>query len=162
MIHEMLYQSKDLGSIDFSAYIRNLVSNISGNYGITNVNTVIDVEDLFLNMETSIPLGLVISELVSNSLKHAFPDKSPGKLTIKLQKHNNDNFELTIADDGVGFPADVDFRNNESSLGLRLVNSLVNQLNGTIELESENEGLLEHPGTKFIIIFKELIYKERI
>ncbi len=154
MIHEMLYQSKDLGSIDLSSYIRNLVSNLSGSYGVINVQSIIDVEEIYLNMETSIPLGLIISELVSNSLKYAFPENRQGKLTISLLKLE-DQYELIIKDDGIGFPEDVDFRNNESSLGLRLVNSLVTQLDGNIELDRSE-------GTEFTITFKELKYKERI
>lgn len=154
MIHEMLYQSEDLSSIDFSIYIRNLVFNLSGSYGIINVDSKISVEDVFLNMETSIPLGLIISELVSNSFKYAFPENKPGELNISL-KNKDKHLELIIEDDGIGFPEDVDFRNIESSLGLRLVNSLVNQLDGTIELDRSH-------GTKFTITFKELKYKKRI
>ncbi len=88
-----------------------------------------------LNIETGIPCGLIISELVSNSLKHAFPQGREGELQISLQTYDN-KYELIISDDGVGFPEDLDYRNTES-LGLQLVNSLVNQVNGELETPSE-------------------------
>lgn len=155
MIHEMLYQSTDLSHIDFSDYIRNMVSNLFHTYGVKNrITTVTDVKKAFLNVETSVPLGLIISELVSNSLKYAFPGDRGGKLLVSL--HGKDEkFELIIEDDGVGLPENFDFRNVETSLGLRLVNSLVNQLDGSIELDKSN-------GTKFIIRFCELEYQERM
>lgn len=154
MLHEMLYQSKDLSHINFSNYIRSLTSNLFNSYGIQNrIKPVIDIEQVFMNIETSVPCGLIISELVSNSLKYAYPDNATGKLLILLQSHGKD-FELIVSDDGVGFPEDLDFRNT-GSLGLKLVNTLVLQLDGTIELDRSQ-------GTKFTIKFKELKYKERI
>lgn len=107
-----------------------------------------------LNIETSIPLGLIISELVSNSLKYAFPDERAGEIRISLQYHDKD-FELIITDNGIGLPEDIDFRNVNSSLGLRLVNSLINQLDGTIELDRSQ-------GTEYTIRFKELEYEKRV
>lgn len=154
MIHEMLYLSKDLNSINFSAYLRNLVSNLRDSYGIKNLQSIIDVDETYLNMETSVPLGLIISELVSNSLKHAFPDKKPGELTISLQSEE-DQFKLIIKDNGIGLPEDLDFTNIKSTLGLKLVHSLINQIDGTIELDKSH-------GTKYTITFQELQYKERI
>jgi PAS domain S-box-containing protein len=155
MIHEMLYQSKDINRINFSDYTRNLFYNLWDSYGIKNtIKSSIDIDEIFLNIETSIPLGLIISELVSNSLKYAFPDDESGEICISLKKVN-DEFELIISDDGVGFPEDVDFTNVESSLGLQLVNSLVGQLNGSIKLDKSH-------GTRFTIQFAELKYKERI
>ena len=105
-------------------------------------------------METAVPCGLIISELVSNSLKYAYPDDMIGELNISLKSLKNE-LELIIRDDGVGFPEDLDFRNINLSLGLKLVNSLVKQLDGTIELDSSR-------GTEFTIKFKELEYKQRI
>jgi len=155
MLHELLYQSKDLSHINFSDYIINLVSYLTDSYGIKNrITPVINVDNIFMNMETAVPCGLIISELVSNSLKYAYPDESAGELNISLQSLKN-KLELIISDDGVGFPEDLDFRYIESSLGLKLVNSLVKQLDGTIKLDRSQ-------GTKFIIIFKELKYKKRI
>ncbi|OPY26602.1 MAG: aerobic respiration control sensor protein ArcB [Methanobacterium sp. PtaU1.Bin242] len=156
LIHEMLYQSKDISSIDFSDYIRNLIYSLFTSYGVkTNIKPMISVEETFLNIETSIPLSLLISELVSNSLKYAFPQRKNGEISISLHSQNN-HYKLIISDNGVGLPPEIDFKNVKSSLGLRLVNSLVNQLDGTIELDRN------HPGTKFIINFKELKYEKRV
>jgi two-component system, sensor histidine kinase PdtaS len=155
MIHEMLYQSKDLSHINFSDYIRSLVSNLFHSYNVKNTATpIINVEQISLNIETAVPCGLIISELVSNSLKYAYPEDATGELFISLESHDN-GYKLVISDNGIGFPEKLDFKNVESSLGLQLVNSLVNQLDGTIELDRSN-------GTKFTIKFKELKYKERI
>jgi two-component sensor histidine kinase len=152
IIHEMLYQSKDLNYINFSDYIRNMVTNLFDSYGAKNTLLEINVEEIYLNIETSVPLGLIISELVSNSLKYAFPEKK-GTISIELQPKNK-KYELIISDNGVGIPEEIDF-NTESTLGLRLVKSLVNQLDGTIELDKSH-------GTKYTIKFQELQYKKRM
>jgi two-component sensor histidine kinase len=122
------------------------------------IGHIIEVEDVMLNIETAIPIGLIISELVSNSLKYAFPtldsanvDKK-GKLQVILKQINN-NFELIVMDNGVGLPEGLDFK-NINSLGLQLVNNLVDQIDGKIELDRKD-------GIKFKITFKELVYKER-
>ena len=155
MLHEMLYQSKDLSHINFSDYIKNLISNLLYSYSTkNNIKPIISVENIFLNIETSVPCGLIISELVSNSLKYAYPNNKTGELSISLKSLNKE-FELIISDNGIGFPEELDFRNIESSLGLKLVNSLVNQLDGSIELDRSQ-------GTEFTIKFKELKYKTRI
>ncbi len=155
MIHEMLYQSTDLTSIEFSGYVQNLVNDLFYSYGTkSNIKLIMDVEHVFLNIETAIPCGLIISELVSNSLKYAFPSNMAGEISVNIHSHNEE-FELTICDDGIGLPADIDFENIQTSLGLRLVNMLVNQLDGSIELDRNH-------GTKFIIRFKELEYNKRL
>ncbi len=156
MIHEMLYQTKDISYINFNDYIKNLVSNLLDSYRNNTIfiNTVIDVQEILLNIETSIPLGLIISELLSNSLKYAFPHRKEGVIKLNLEA-NDIEYNLIISDNGVGLPEDIDYRNTESSLGFRLVNSLVTQLDGSIELDRSH-------GTQFTIKFKELHYKERI
>ena len=155
LLHEMLYQLEDISQIIFSEYIENLVSNLFNSYSIkNNITPRIIVDNICLNMETAVPCGLIISELVSNSLKYAYPDGRNGELTISLQYLKNE-LELIISDDGVGFPENLDFRNIKSSLGLKLVNSLVKQLDGSIELDRSR-------GTEFKIKFKELKYKQRI
>ena len=155
MIHEMLYQSEDLNHINFSNYIRDLVSNLFYSYGIKNrITPIINVGPVSLNIETAIPCGLIISELVSNSLKYAYPDNAVGKVSISLKSLKNE-LELIVSDDGVGIPKEMDFNKTESSLGLKLVKSLIKQLDGSIELDRSQ-------GTKFTIKFKELTYKQRI
>ena len=104
-------------------------------------------------METAIPTGLIISELVSNSLKHAFPDGKKGEIKVSLKKYD-DKYELIISDNGIGLPESIDFK-NINSLGLQLVNNLVLQIDGEITLDKSQ-------GTKFKIIFYELKYKERM
>ncbi len=152
MIHEMLYQSKDINRVNLSDYIKNLVTTLSHSYGKSNVGIIMDVEETYLNIETAVPCGLIINELVSNSFKHAFPDKE-GELSIYLDSQEN-CFRLVISDDGVGFPENVDFQNIETSLGLKLVNILVKQIEGSIEVDRTF-------GTKFSINFKEQKYKKR-
>ena len=155
MIHEMLYQSPDLASINISNYIQNLVQDLFYSYGAkNNVIPIIDVEQTFLNIETAIPCGLIMSELVSNSLKYAFPNNETiGEIFVSVHSYDKE-FELIISDNGIGLPEDLDFKDMQTSLGLRLVNMLVKQLEGSIELERTH-------GTKFKIKFRELNYKKR-
>jgi PAS domain S-box-containing protein len=155
MIHEMLYQSENLTHINFTDYIQRLVSELISSYPIKdNITPIIETDDINLNIETAAPFGLIINELVSNSIKYAFPHDKTGKISINL-KYYDDKYKLTISDNGVGFPENLDFRNIESTLGLKLVNSLVKQLDGSIDLDTSQ-------GTKFTIKFKELKYKKRI
>jgi len=155
MIHETLYRSKDLLSIDFRKYIESLVSGLFVSYGIDPklIKIQINVEDVLLNIDTAIPCGLFINELLTNSLKHAFPHGREGKISIDLHSVD-DRFIFTINDNGIGFPEDLDFKNTDT-LGLQLVNHLVNQVDGTIELDRSH-------GIKFTIVFKELEYEKRI
>jgi len=154
LIHEKLFQSPDLTHINFKEYIQKLVSDLFYSYHIDQdqIEPVIKIEEARLNIETAVPCGLIISELVSNSLKHAFPNGRKGEVYISLQI--NDTYVLTIRDTGIGFPDELDYKNTDS-LGLQLVNGLVNQIDGNIQL-------IKTHGTEFKIIFKELKYKERI
>lgn len=166
MIHEKLYQSNNLQKIDFKSYLSNIMVNLFQTYGVNQdeVGYQIKCGDIKLNMETSVPCGLIVTELVTNSIKHAFPfnqhykidevGKDPKyKINVSLNLEN-ENINLIINDNGIGFPENLDFKNTES-LGLELVNLLVNQLDGTIELQRKQ-------GTQFNIKFKELKYEERI
>jgi two-component sensor histidine kinase len=147
LIHEWLYRSQDLTSIDFAIYIRDLASHLIRSYRARPdpVDLHIDAQDVYLAIDTAIPCGLIINELISNALKHAFPNGSSGKIQIKMEMGDAHQFILIVGDNGIGFPKDVDFRNTES-LGMQLINTLVNQLDGSIELRS-NEG------TEFKITF---------
>lgn len=155
LIHERLYQSTDLKSIDIGDYIRNLAADIFDTYVIDpdQINLMVHVDDIRLDTNTAIPLGLIINELLTNSLKYAFPNDKKGNITIELNK-NDDKFTLIIKDDGIGFPSDLDYKNTET-LGLELVNSLTQQVNGNMELISAD-------GTEFRITFEELKYKGNI
>ncbi|EKF85878.1 PocR ligand-binding domain-containing protein [Methanobacterium formicicum] len=158
MIHEKLYQSPNLTKIDFKDYIEKLASNLIYTYQVEtrNIEQVFEVKDVEMNIDTAIPCGLIINELVTNSLKYAFPQsESNGNGIIKIELNQlEDQFKLVISDNGVGLPAHIQPENTET-LGLQLVNSLVDQLEGTLEIDRIK-------GTKFTIIFSELNYKERI
>jgi two-component sensor histidine kinase len=151
LIHEKLYRSKDLAHIDLPEYIQNLSSNLFRSYNSGSVTLKTQIDDILLGIDTAIPCGLIINELVSNSLKHAFPEHR-GEITVSLL-WNDPNYTLMVKDTGKGFPADVDFRNTES-LGLQLVCTLTEQLSGEIVLDRSN-------GTAWSITFQELKYKER-
>jgi two-component sensor histidine kinase/sensor domain CHASE-containing protein len=149
LIHERLYKSKNLGGINLKEYIQDLSSNLLRSYGVNlgSVNLKLDIDDIILNLDTATPCGLIVTELVSNSLKHAFPKGQKGELLIRFISDNNDTFILIVRDNGIGFPENIDFRKT-NTLGMQLVTSLVNQLKGTIELDRSN-------GTEFKITFKE-------
>ncbi len=152
LVHEKLYRSDDLAKVDFCEYIRRLGSHLFMAYGI-NSNTVeldVDVKDVFLDINTSIPCGLIINELISNSLKHAFKDRTRGKIRVVLESQNNDKFRLVVSDNGVGFPKKFDLTKTES-LGLQLVTMLIEQLQGKLVIE-------RNLGTSFEIYFKKLDY----
>ncbi|MBN4051452.1 PAS domain S-box protein [bacterium AH-315-M05] len=143
-IHESLYQTKDFSSINISEYIENLSKNLVYSFG-TQYNFVslkLDTDKIYLNLDTAIPCGLIINELVSNSLKYAFPDNHKGEIKITL-KQKNTRLILTVADNGIGFPSGLNFKKTKS-LGLQLVNTLVDQVNGNIKITNKK-------GTKFII-----------
>jgi len=155
LVHERLYQSKDLARTDFAEYARNLASYIFQSYG-ANSNVIqlkINVDDVFLGVDTAIPCGLIINELVSNSLKYAFPAGRAGEIRIELWSDDDGQFTLMVSDNGVGLPKDLDFRATQS-LGLQLVHTLVEQLEGTIELDRSGE-------MAFKITFTEPKYKGR-
>ena len=155
LIHEKLYQSTDLKRIEFGEYIQDLTTDIYDTYNISpyHIKLIINVEDIMLNINTGIPLGLIINELLTNSLKYAFPDDRNGIITIIFSK-TDDKFTLIIKDDGIGFPQSFDLKNTES-LGLELVNNLTRQIDGVVELDYVD-------CTEFRITFEELKYKGNI
>jgi PAS domain S-box-containing protein len=148
LIHERLYQSEDLARVDFAEYVRSLVGYLARSYtdlaGRVQVET--DVGDVSLGIDAAIPCGLIINELVSNALKHAFPEGGEGRIRVELDGSREDGYCLVVSDDGVGFPEGVDFRETDS-LGLQLVTTLVDQLEGRIELADAK-------GTGFRIDFR--------
>jgi len=149
LVHEQLYQSADLSRIDFADYIHSLTSHLYQAYegNAKRAKLLINVTPVLLNIDTAVPCGLIINELVSNSLKYAFPGNNMGNIQIDFQNSldNPQELCLTVQDNGIGFPKAIDFRNS-GTLGLRLVCSLVRQLVGNIELENDL-------GTMFIIKF---------
>lgn len=152
-IHENLYQSPTFNDINIKNYIEKLLYDILYTYGISKgkIKTDLDIQDIKLNIDTAIPLGLVINELVTNIVKYAFNDMG-GTITIKLKSYPN-GMELIIADDGIGLPEDIDIENSET-LGLQLINNLINQIDGELKIDNAD-------GTEFKIFFNELKYKKR-
>ena len=146
-IHESLYQTKDFLQINFGEYIINLVKNLFYSYDANQqkIKANFDVDTIFLNLDTSIPCGLIINELVSNAFKYAFADGREGFISVKVKKIENNKIRMQVSDNGKGMPTNIDFKNTES-LGLQLVNILSEQINATITLNQTN-------GTTFEIIF---------
>lgn len=149
LIHQKLYQSKDTATINFGEYIRDLIDALFLSYGVDRqtVALKLNIENAVLSIDTAIPCGLIINEIISNSLKYAFPEGKQGQISVTLQRENGTKFILVVGDNGVGLPQDLDFRNT-TSLGLKLVTTLVEQLGGTIELNRQG-------GTEFTITFRE-------
>ncbi len=148
LVHEKLYESENLAGIDFAEYIRSMTSYLFSLYKIGQaIGLNIDIKDILLDVNTAIPCGLIINELISNSLKYAFPEGIVGEICIQLFSDKDDKFTLIVKDNGIGFPKDLDFRETES-LGMQLVIMLVEQLEGTIELDKSK-------GTNFKITFEK-------
>jgi len=145
LIHEKLYQSKDLAHIDFKTYLKSFVQGIADFYKRDEVVLSVDMESIALDLNAGIPCGLIVNELISNSLKHAFPEGKKGMIRVGLNRNSEGNYVLIVEDNGIGLPADVDIINT-SSLGLQLVNMLTEQLHGTIECSRSK-------GTRFCITF---------
>ncbi|MHB8055822.1 MAG: sensor histidine kinase, partial [Candidatus Aminicenantales bacterium] len=135
MIHESLYRSDSLSRIDFAAYIRNLAQALIGSQAKYpgRIELRMNIEPVNFDLKTAIPLGLIINELVSNALKYAFPMDRKGTITIGLQHQTNDEFLLSVKDDGVGLPEDMEIGQSKS-MGLQLVETLTGQLDGRIQL----------------------------
>jgi two-component sensor histidine kinase/CBS domain-containing protein len=152
LIHEKLYQSQDLSRIDFAEYIRDLTSTLLRSYkaNAQEITLKTQVNNIWLNVDTAIPCGLIINELISNCLKHAFPSlgNKDNKICIKIDSSPDNQFTLVVSDNGIGLPPELDFQNTES-LGLELVCSLAEQLEGNIELDRNH-------GTSFKITFAEV------
>ncbi|WP_230627999.1 histidine kinase dimerization/phosphoacceptor domain -containing protein [Methanosarcina barkeri] len=166
VIHEELYNSKNVETINFTSYLKKLTDDLFKSYKVGNseIKLCLDVDDFFFEMDCAIPLGIIVNELISNSLKHAFPSRN-GEIRVEFHRDNNCKNEISsdiiagnniqnschykystliIEDNGIGFPESVDFKNN-NSLGLQLVNILVEQIGGDIELENKL-------GTRFKIL----------
>ncbi|MDJ1174655.1 PAS domain S-box protein [Roseofilum capinflatum] len=148
LIHEKLYCSKSLSRIDFAEYIHSLVLSISASYGMRShqIHLDIDADPVQLNIETAIPTGLIINELVTNAFKHAFPGDREGTVWIEFREIDHGQLDLKIVDNGVGLPSEA--RGHSSSLGMRLVYILADQLDADLQVQSEN-------GTRFHLKFEQ-------
>lgn len=150
LVHEQLYQSENFAEIQAQQYVQDLVEDLlyASETLEDRVTLAIDVEDTAFGLATAVPLGLLINELVTNSLKHAFPEERDGEIRILLKAIGEDAFELRIADNGVGLPPGTDWRSRDS-FGLYLVGSLVEQLHGEMQLDTTE-------GTEFLLRFKRI------
>lgn len=162
LIHEELFKGGGFETLNFSPYIKELAENLLQTYslGNTNVSLKLDLaENAFFDMDIAVPLGIIVNELVTNSLKHAFPDRNEGEIRIKLSREENGehvksinedckstSFILIVSDNGVGIPESLDIE-DLNTLGMQLVSSLVGQLDGEFELKGNN-------GTEFFMRFE--------
>ncbi len=147
LIHDNLYQSNDLSRIEFSDYICNLTNNLMRCYGVNrHIQIKLNIDKVFLRIDTAIPCGLIINELISNSIKYAFINSESGEISVSFLLIDKGKYSLTVSDNGVGIPEDIFYKNQ--SLGLELVWKLVEQLEGTITFNNNS-------GVSFNITFLE-------
>jgi len=151
LIHEKLYQSQNLVQINVYEYIPELVNNLFRSYNIytSRISLKLEIDDIYLDIDTAIPCGLIINELISNCLKYAFQVSLNGEIAIKYQLLNNNYVLIEVTDNGIGLPENFSIENS-ASLGLKLVSNLTDQINGKLEVNSE-----VNQGTTFKIIFKK-------
>jgi PAS domain S-box-containing protein len=147
LIHERLYRAPDLARIDFGEYVHNLATYLFRVYGVAAQSIRLDVQarSIFLDVDTAVSCGLIVNELISNSLKHAFAPGQKGQINVRLNQPGRGPMTIEVADDGVGLPPDIDIRTRDS-LGLQLVRTLVDQLDGTMKVNGQG-------GTVFRIEF---------
>jgi len=154
LIHENLYQSEDLTNINFANYVKNLVDDLFHSYGVNseNIHIKLNIKDIVMGIETAIPCGLIINELISNTLKHAFPE-GKGEIDVELSERDAGKYLLKVKDSGKAFPEEFEIEKTDT-LGMKLISSLVAQLDGEMVFDKDNK--------EFKIEFRELKYKERI
>ncbi|MEP0862218.1 MAG: sensor histidine kinase [Ignavibacterium sp.] len=138
IIHEYLYRSENQSAIDLSLYIESLADNLLAVYADTKKELMINykMDSVFTDFDLAIPVGLIVNEIITNSIKHAFIERPKGKIDISLEK-NKSKIKLTIKDDGIGVPVNLDIENSKS-LGLQLIKLLVSQLNGDYKIYRED------------------------
>lgn len=143
LIHQKLYQNDDLSVIEMQGYIESLINSVRSVYkkGGHNISITIDAEGVELDIDRAIPFGLILNELVSNSFKYAFPENDEhGKIYIHIRKINGQDGFFEYTDNGVGLPEDTKERTN-SSMGIRLMNRLANQLQSKLNIDNTSEGV---------------------
>lgn len=148
LIHEELYQAKDLANVNFGEYLKLLIENLSEVYNANpRIQFHLDLNGTQLNVDTAVPLGMIVNELVTNSLKYAFPGNRRGNISIQLHPVEGSSYLMVIEDDGVGIGNDFETKQH-NSLGMQLVQILAQQLSGKVEIERGQ-------GTRFNVTFKE-------
>lgn len=157
LVHQKLYQSQNLSLVDLKEYITDLVQLIANSYSNekSNITFKLELENVNVLIDTAVPCGLIINELISNSFKHAFPDNRAGNIRVQLKKVEEETIELIISDNGIGIPDGFDFMNN-NTLGMQLFHTIaLEQLMGDIKIESKH-------GVAFTIRFKDISYEARV
>ena len=150
-IHESLYRNTDFANISFAEYLQRLSANLIQSYSRSDCAVVLQTvfDEVYLSLEQAIPCGLITNELVSNSLKYAFPERSQGTITLRIQNMEEGKVELEVSDDGVGLPPGMDFAKNDS-LGVYLVQALTEQIDGELVVTSTDQG---RKGCSFLVRF---------
>ena len=135
-IHQILYESRDFARVNFTQVLDNLTSGLMISYGIDSarIRLRLDAQAILFSMDIAIPLGLMVNELISNALKHAFPEGRSGEIAVLLVAEANGDVELTVSDDGIGIPAGLNI-DTSPTLGLQLVRLLSEQVHGTLTIE---------------------------
>jgi two-component sensor histidine kinase len=150
LVHQQLYKSKDFSKVDITGYVKSIVENLYVSHSVepSKITLKIDKSDISLSLDSTISCGLIINELITNSLKYAFPDNRRGEIRVGFEYLGDGRLEMRVSDDGVGMPASSVHRDTDT-LGLQIVKALAEyQLGGTIALDNTK-------GTKFLIRFKE-------
>lgn len=146
LVHEQLYQSQNFSAIDFRKYLEVVISRLMEQQPDSHITSSVDAEDIWLDIDRAIPCGLIVNELVTNCLKHAFVGRSGGRVALRMRRIAQNLVRLEVEDDGCGFPGEIDFY-NAKTMGVTIVRTLVEQLEGTIRKETG-------AGTHFIIEFR--------
>lgn len=157
LLHEILYQSEDFATVDFSKYVRRIVEHLFLSYGVDHrqIHLYTELDTVCLQLDDALPCALLISEVISNSLKHGFPERREGEIHIRLRSEIGPRVSLALSDNGVGLPQQVDWTTSRS-LGLRLVRALAEQLHATLDVRSQGgtevklafQARLQHNGAK--------------
>ena len=152
MVHENLSRSHNLAKINLAEYVKSLIDNLFQSYNVhpDRIALILDVDKIMIRMDTAVSCGFVINELISNSLKHAFPEGRKGKINIEFHSDDEKGFKMVIRDNGIGFKTDL---TKSNTLGLQLVTAVVEHIEGSIKLDSSG-------GTRLEIAFRETIYRE--
>lgn len=154
LVHQQLYQTNDSNRLPFKGYIRNLAENLYRSYGVSRsrIELHLDIADILLGVDTAIPCGLIVNELISNALKYAFPEGKRGEIYVLMTEKHDDLYLLEVGDNGIGLEADFDFQKLDT-LGLRLVDMLVKELHGSLKLHRNG-------GTMYTISFQETTLRD--
>jgi PAS domain S-box-containing protein len=156
LIHEKLYRARNLSEVDFSEYVTSLTASVIRAYQVNpeRARFKLDLDRVSLDINASIPCGLILNEIILNALKHAFPEGGTGEIHIELREKEDGGVRLTVRDNGIGFPEGIDIRNTDT-LGLQIVSLLTDQLEGKFDIRNDR-------GTVFSLSFQSRRYRDRV